>query len=214
MSCIHAVKIIENRAALDEAIERISEFDTLVFTSANGVNLFFQKLRQSRIDARIFAGKCFAVIGSATAAALESYGIFADIVPDKFNAESLANALVMRSDIGNLLILRAKKGSEKLNEILDKNGVEYLDLKIYDAVSEKTEGCPITSDYLVFASSSGVESFFENGFSVGENTTVSAIGEQTAEVLKRRGIKDIRISERSDADGILRLILRTEVEKK
>lgn len=86
-------------------------------------------------------------------------------------------------------------------------------MKIYDAVSEEIEGYPIASDYIVFASSSGVESFFENGFSVGENTTVSAIGEQTAEALKRRGITDICISERSDADGILQLILKTEVEK-
>ena len=213
VSCIPAVKIVENRAVLDEAIKRISEFDTLVFTSANGVNSFFKNLRRSKTDVRIFAGKRFSVIGSATAAALESYGIFADIIPEKFNAESLANALDEQADIGRLLVLRAKNGSEKLNEILDKNGSDYLDLKIYDAVSEEIEGYPITTDYLVFASSSGVESFFENGFSVGENTTVSAIGEKTAEALKRRGINDICISERSDADGILQLILRTEVEK-
>ncbi|MBP1563182.1 MAG: uroporphyrinogen-III C-methyltransferase [Oscillospiraceae bacterium] len=214
VNCITAVKIVENRAALNEAISRISEFDALVFTSANGVNLFFTELRRSKTDVRIFAGKRFAVIGSATASALESYGIFADIIPDTFNAESLANALVKRNDIGKTLILRAKKGSEKLNEILDKNGSEYLDRKIYDAVSEEIEGYRIASDYLVFASSSGVESFFENGFSVGENTIVTAIGEQTAGALKRHGIKNISISERSDADGILRLILRTEVEKK
>lgn len=214
VNCIPAVKIVENREALVEAISRISEFDALVLTSANGVNLFFANLRRSKTDVRIFAGKRFAVIGSATSAALENYGIFADIIPEKYNAESLANALVMRNDIGKLLILRAKKGSEKLNEILDKNGVEYLDLKIYDTISEKIEGSLITSDYLVFASFSGIDSFFENGFSVGENTTVSAIGEKTAEALKRRGIKNIRISERSDADGIVQLILRTEVEKK
>lgn len=214
VNCIPAVKISENREVIAEAITRISEFDALVFTSANGVNLFFAELRRSKTDVRVFSGKRFAVIGSATAAALENYGIFADIIPEKFNAECLANALVMRNDIGKMLILRAKKGSEKLNEILDKNGAEYLDLKIYDAVSEEIEGYPITSDYLVFASSSGVESFFEKGFSVGENTAVSAIGEKTAEALKRRGIKNICISERSDADGILQLILRTEVEKK
>ena len=209
---IPLVRISENRERLSEAVCALSDYDALAFTSANGVRAFFDALSRNRTDIRTLSAKRFAVIGSATAAALEKHGIFADIVPEEFNAECLAKALAARADIGNLLILRAEKGSEKLNEILDSHGVKYSDVKIYDTVSTGAEGYRIDSDFLVFGSSFGVSSFFESGFSVSEKTAVAAIGEKTAETLKEHGVTEILTARRSDIDGIAEIILKKKGE--
>ena len=210
--CVPLVRISENHSRLDEAVSELSGFDTLAFTSANGVNAFFGALKRNRIDIRAISEKRFAVIGEATADALSQYGIYADILPEKFNGECLAEVLADRGEIENLLILRAEKGSEKLTEILDSRGVRYSDVKIYDTLSVKAEGCPITSDFLVFASSSGVNSFFANGFSISEGTKVTAIGRQTADTLKAHGVTDLSVAEKADIDGIAEVILRIKGE--
>lgn len=61
-----------------------------------------------------------------------------------------------------VLILRAENGSKELTEILSRNNIIYDDVKTYDIQSEsKSEGEIITSDYITFASSSGVNAFLK-----------------------------------------------------
>ena len=83
----------DNFAKLDAAIKTLSSYDWIIFTSTNGVEKFFERLKTFKLDVRTFATAKVAAIGSSTAAKLESYGIIADLIPKEFRAESLIDSL-------------------------------------------------------------------------------------------------------------------------
>lgn len=138
-------------------------------------------MRELKVDVRKLCNIKFAVIGSGTAGILEKYGIFADIIPKVYTSADLGNLLADTVNKNErVLILRAENGSKELTEILSRNNIIYDDVKTYDIQSEsKSEGGIITSDYITFASSSGVNAF-ESGYVVSENTKIVCIGEITA----------------------------------
>ena len=68
-------------------------YEWLVFTSANGVDAFFDRgLEPAGLDARALAACAVAAIGPGTERALARRGIRADLVPERFVAESLLEA--------------------------------------------------------------------------------------------------------------------------
>ena len=71
----------------------LDRFDWIIFTSANGVRAFMDRLLEQGRDARALGGVLLAVIGPATAQALQAYGLAADVVPDTFQAEGLLEVL-------------------------------------------------------------------------------------------------------------------------
>ena len=78
---------------------RLAGYDLICLTSPNGARVLFDRLRDAGLDARALAGARVAAIGPGTAAALERHGITADIVPDRFVAEGLIEALSARTRI-------------------------------------------------------------------------------------------------------------------
>ena len=89
----------EDWEQLDTALRRlcgngIDNYDWLVFTSANGVRICFDRLRDLGYDAQAVGNVRVAAIGPATAAALATYGLHADLVPGEYIAEGIANALI------------------------------------------------------------------------------------------------------------------------
>jgi len=82
---------------LDEAIGRIETYDWLIFTSANGVNFFFQRFFDRDRDIRDLKGIRICAVGTKTASEIKKYGIKVDLVPDEFNAEGLISAIVQKS---------------------------------------------------------------------------------------------------------------------
>jgi uroporphyrinogen-III synthase len=82
---------------LDNALKRLREvgwYDWLVFTSANGVRICFERLRMLGYDARSLGDVSVAAIGPATAAELSTYGVAVDLVPAEYIAEGIAAALL------------------------------------------------------------------------------------------------------------------------
>ncbi len=76
-----------------------------------------------------------------------------------------------------------------LTDVLDKSGILYDDIKIYDIkINDRIKyDKDINSDFITFASSSGVNAFFEkNGFSLSDSTEIICIGEVTSQVLIKR----------------------------
>ncbi len=204
--------------ALEQALENIENYPWAVFTSPNGVEIFFDYLQKLKYDIRKLAGVQFAVIGTGTAAALEKHGIYPTFLPEKYDVESLARGLC--EEIGkdeNILILRAEQGSELLTEVLDAEGMTYTDVKIYDILvdeekrvyaNEKTK----EMDFITFASGSGVRGFMEHGGTIPAETKAVCIGTSTARMLQKYGYKQMLTAEKFTVDGIIDMILR-EVEK-
>jgi uroporphyrinogen III methyltransferase/synthase len=115
-----AVEIVPLRdwSAVDQALARLGEYHWLVFTSANGVEAFVGRLRQTGRDLRALGRLRLAAIGPATAEALRSYYLEPDLVPAEYRSETLAAALKERVAGQRVLLARADRGREVLREEL------------------------------------------------------------------------------------------------
>ena len=82
---------ITNYENLDLALNRLSHFDWIIFTSVNAVEVVWKRLGQ--IGGTIPPGLKFAVVGPKTASGLEKHGIIPDFIPDVFIAEAIVPGL-------------------------------------------------------------------------------------------------------------------------
>ena len=104
----------ENWTAVDGMLSRLDEFDWLIFTSANGVNGLLNRLWATGDDVRKLSSLKLAAIGPATADALTQFHLRADIIPESYRAEALADGLVPHVAGQRLLWARADRGRDVL----------------------------------------------------------------------------------------------------
>ena len=180
----------DNFKSLDAAISNIKNFAWIIFTSANGVENFFERLKLFKMDARALSNSKIAVIGSATAEKLLNFGIIADLIPEKFCAESLIDALKNSVAGKNILIARAEVAREILPLELEKFGSNVTIAAAYKTVPADAEKINFAEvDLITFTSSSTVENFVKAaGIEILKKTKTAAIGSITAQTLKNFGV--------------------------
>jgi uroporphyrinogen III methyltransferase/synthase len=190
-----------------------SGYDLVCLTSPNGVQELFARLAAGGRDARSLAGAKVAAIGPGTAEALLEHGVRADIVPDRFVAEALVEALA-EVPVRRALIARAREARELLPQALRERGAQVDVLALYETVpeplSERTLRQAREADYITFTSASTVRFFLqaaggEAGLSPG--TRIVSIGPVTSASLLEHGLHPDVEAERHDITGVLEAIL-------
>ena len=186
-------------APLREALERLGDYRLLVFTSQNAVSLFWQQLLVSGRDARALAGKVVCAVGPATAAALLDHGITVDIVPDRFVAEGILEALEGRPVVqgARVLYATAEGSREVLPEGLRAMGATVDVVPLYRSVrdgagAEQLRAALVAGDVdlVTFTSASGVQGFVEAvGTDAARRARGAAIGPVTTEAVRAAGIE-------------------------
>jgi len=122
---------------VDRAIAELNGYDWLVFTSANGVNFFFDRLFGTGRDVRAIGAAKLAAIGAATARELDRWRLRADLTPDEANSESLVASLIaQQSARRRVLLLRAEQAREALPDGLRAAGVRFDDVAVYRSVDQ------------------------------------------------------------------------------
>ncbi len=121
-------------APVDAALDRLDQYDWLVFSSGNGVDFLFRRMFERGWDTRRLGNTKLAAVGAGTAERLERYHLRADLVPEKFVAESLAEALVTEADGKRILIARASRGRQVLAEALREAGAHVDQIVVYGNV--------------------------------------------------------------------------------
>ncbi len=117
---------------LDRALQQLSIYQWLVFTSSNGVAGFMSRLWETGRDVRHLGHMKLAAIGTSTAAALQRFHLRADIVPDEFRAEGLAAALAPLVVGQKVLWARASRGRDVLPIELARVGATVDQVVVYD----------------------------------------------------------------------------------
>ena len=112
-------------------VEQLAEFDWLVFTSVNGVNGFMDLLWATDRDVRSLGHLKIAAIGASTNRALSNHSLRADIVPDSFRAEALADRLCPLVDGSKVLWARANRGRDVLPQRLTSAGATVVECVVY-----------------------------------------------------------------------------------
>ena len=195
----------------------------LVFTSPNGVRVFLDKMKQERKDLRILCGKRIAVIGPGTAAVLAENGIYADYMPECYDALHLAEGLTERIleeqragcvDEIPAIFLRAAQGSASLPRIFTEKGISFLDYPLYELeVQEKKRAAAIVKepDYIVFGSAMGVRTYFEGIEQAGVENTRSryvCIGELCGEELRKHTGRSFLTAQEANVGAIVDCVCR------
>lgn len=205
-------------AEIDEAIKRIREYKWLIFTSVNGVDNFFERMSEARLDGRALANAKVCAIGSATADELEAWGIIADVVPEKFVAEGVIEALQGEIAKGDrVLIPRAKEAREVLPDTLREMGAEVDVVTAYETVKAKVDPEPLKQalsagdiDIVTFTSSSTVKNLLEiiGDAELLKKVKLAAIGPVTANTLKENGLEPTIVAEEYTIAGLVEAIKR------
>ena len=120
------------------ALTTLSAYDWVVFASENAVEIVWQTMRDRGLDARSLGQARVAAIGRATADALLARGLAADVVPDRFVAESLVKALQGRTDVKGrrVLLPQAMDARDVLASGLGALGAQVDAIPIYRTVSD------------------------------------------------------------------------------
>jgi uroporphyrinogen III methyltransferase/synthase len=137
-----------NWEPVDRAIRQMSEYDWVVFTSANGVQSFLRHVADLGLDSRVLGRVRIAAIGAATADALRTgFGLRADLTPAEPNSESLVRSFREMQAPRRLLLLRADEGRDALPIGLEAAGIAFDDVGVYRSV-EETDWDPDVIAYL------------------------------------------------------------------
>jgi uroporphyrinogen III methyltransferase/synthase len=113
------IKALSDPGPIDRAIARLDEYEWLVFTSANGVRYFVDRLQVRGRDLRALGHLKIAAIGPTTADALAGFHLRADLVPDSYRSEALAEALGRVARGRRILLARADRGRTLLKDELE-----------------------------------------------------------------------------------------------
>ncbi len=116
---------------VDDAIDRLRSFQTIVFASTNGVRYFINRILDRGLDMRCLAGIRIAAVGKATETALREYHLRVDVLPNQSDAEGLVQELGPSVAGEAVLIVRASRGSSSLPNGLQNAGGEITEVVAY-----------------------------------------------------------------------------------
>lgn len=215
------IKEISPNEKLDKAIKNLKEYNHIVFTSINGVNIFFERLFQLGYDARAIANIKISTVGPSTSDAVRKYGINPDFMPSTYVGEELVNELktrLLKDD--KVLIPRSKNGRAYLIEELSK--ICTIDeVHSYETVKSTVDNEDIVdsikellSPYILFSSPTTFINFKkilgENGEDVLDKSKIISIGPVTSKTIKESGYKVYMQPKHYTFDGILETLISKE----
>jgi uroporphyrinogen III methyltransferase / synthase len=197
-----------------ELIQDAHAYDWIVFTSANGVEAFFEIFFKLFDDAREIGGTRIAAIGPVTAQRVKDFHLHVDLQPD----ESVAEAVVRefrKQGVENLriLLVRAEKGRDVLSKQLSALGAIVDEGFAYRTVPETRDTTGARrqlleegADLITFTSSSTVENFLALDLPWPKEMRIASIGPITSKTARDRGLKiDVEAS-CHDIDGLVQAI--------
>ena len=205
-------------APLYRALDELSGYDWVMFTSQNAVEIVWRAMRTRGRDARTLGRTRVAAIGRATAGALLDHGVAADVVPEQFVAESLVEALRRRDDVAGsrVLLARAAAARDVLPDGLRALGADVDEIPIYRTVLDGDGAARVAArlgagevDLVTLTSSSTAHFFVEAvGVEAARAAPVASIGPVTSRTARALGLRvDIEAEEATIA-GLVEAVVR------
>jgi uroporphyrinogen III methyltransferase/synthase len=187
---------------LDNALNVVETYAWVIFTSANAVRFFMERLRGLGKDLRMLKGVQICAVGPKTAEALEARGLRADLIPAEFKAEGVLAALGGVKVKGlKVLIPRAKAAREIIPDRLRELGALVTVATAYENVKPAADAARVRKLFqekkisaVTFTSSSTVHNFVEilgrkEYKFLLEGAAIACIGPVTAKTAEEYGMK-------------------------
>lgn len=203
---------------LAKQIQEIDFYTHLIFTSANGVEIFFRTQMGLGMDARNLGTIQVTAIGSGTAQALEKYGIQPDFIPERYISEEVVELLKPHlQSTDKILIPRSKDAREYLVQELRKI-CHVTEIHTYQTVREDNKDVDLLElnkekkiDYITFTSSSTVKNFVEQigkeNLKELQNTKFISIGPITGRTMEKYGLSPYAQAQEYTIQGMIDILL-------
>jgi uroporphyrinogen III methyltransferase/synthase len=198
-----------------ELVQDAHVYDWIVFTSANGVEAFFDIFFKLYDDAREIGGARIAAIGPATAQRVKDFHLHVDLQPEEFVAEAVVREFKKQGSVENerVLVVRAEKARDVLPKELSAAGAIVDEAFAYRTVPETrdTGGAQRQlaqggADLITFTSSSTVENFLALGLPWPKGMRIASIGPITSRTVRDQGLEVDVEARRHDIDGLVKAI--------
>ncbi|MDI6736406.1 MAG: uroporphyrinogen-III C-methyltransferase [bacterium] len=215
-----------NYKKLDRAINKITDYDWLVFTSSNGVQYFFNRLKEIGQDIRELKGIKIAAIGPETKKVLEGLGLAVDFQPqEEFTQEGLLEGFKKIGakrevkGVKKVLVPRSASAREVLIEGLKQMGAEVDEVTAYRTITGENNEAYLKGlllhkaiDIITFTSSSTVTNFCslfkeEERVRLLDKVKFACIGPITAQKAQEMGLKADIIAKEYTIKGLVEAIL-------
>lgn len=191
-----------DRDSITNVFTDITSYEWIVFTSSNGVDLFFDLLYKAYQDIRSIGLSQIATVGRATARAVRSHKLKVSLMPKVANSNSLADALIENQTLDNvkILLVTGDRNSDVLFKRLQDEGRAIVDrLPLYKNIRtdlSKNENFKrfkeSGADCVLFTSSSTVHNYLEATKSLelldGLKPKFGSIGVKTSETLRKHNM--------------------------
>ena len=201
---------------LQGAISHLDAYDWLIFTSQNGVEIFWAALRARALDARALAALRIAAVGPATAGALLERGIAVDVTPERFVAEGILDTLTARESMAGRRVLYV--AAEGARDVLP-NGLASLGARVDVVVAYRSTpdsaGCEAMRAFAAraddravaaFTSASAVRAFADAVGDAGRRVQAASIGPATTAAAREAGL-EVRVeAEQSTIPALVKAI--------
>jgi uroporphyrinogen III methyltransferase/synthase len=197
---------------LDVALDRIDQYDWLLFTSANAVRAVMARLNELGRDVRSLKGPKIGAIGPATAETISCTGVRVDFTPSRFVAEAVVEEFPEDPSGKRILIPRAQDAREVLPEKLTELGADVDAVTVYRTEIDESCAAPVREmlrngeiDIITFTSSSTVKNFVKLiGVSVPAGVQIACIGPITAQTAEDLGLRPDIVAEEYTIEGLVR----------
>ncbi len=205
--------------AADKAMAGIARYDWLLFTSVNGVTMFFQRLKTLGRDIRDLKGLRIGAIGPKTSARLQALGLIVNAFPEEYRAEALAD-VIGEVKGSRVLIARAQIARDILPKTLEARGAEVTVATVYRTLKPRRLASEIKKrlldhdiDVVTFTSSSTVDGFMQHVSArekrlIFKHTKAAAIGPITAATLRDHGIHPAIRAKRYTIEALAKAIVK------
>jgi len=187
---------------VDAAIRRIRTYHWLLFTSANAVEQFMDRMGERRPNIPI------AVVGSSTASRLGDWGLTAALVPKEFRAEGLLAAFPENLVGTRILFPRAEVAREMLPDELRRRGAIVDVVTVYRTVKalagnigEILEAERV--DCIIFTSPSTIP---DSLHTIPTGTALAVIGPVTFEAAQLLGLTPTIVPAESTVQALVEAI--------
>jgi uroporphyrinogen III methyltransferase / synthase len=204
-----------DHSPLDRALELLDRFSWIVFSSANGVRCFLDRLPAIDRDLRLLGPVKIAAIGPGTAEELAKYHLKPDLVPDEFRAESLAHSLAKTAAGKRFLLVHASRGREVLAAELTKAGGHVEQVVAYESIDVAEPDPDIAAqmsagliDWTTVTSSAIARSLARMFGDSLKNTKLASISPITSATLRELGFEPSSEAEEYTMPGLVEAILK------
>ena len=186
--------------------EAVECCDAFIFSSSFGVRYFMEQLKSQSIDLRSIKGGLYGV-GASIKEELEAYGVFGCILPDKQNAEEVAQ--LVKRDVrasSKVMLISGNLGGDRLAEKLDLYQVNTV--RVYETLEGCEDEACVDAEAIIFTSPSCVRGFLKrNNIDAFKGKLALCIGATTREEAVKAGFVNAWIPENSSEQELVQWLI-------